>query len=75
MSPAQRWPLHAVPKEGEALSSWLHRVADCCQMDVHELLEGDLAYAQVDDLDTVPPIPLLMPWSSAAASSKTACAV
>lgn len=60
MSPAQRWPLHPAPKEGEALSSWLHRVAACHQMDVHELLEGDLAHGQVDDLDTAPPIPLLI---------------
>ena len=60
MSPAQRWPLHPAPKEGEALSSWLHRVADCYQMDVRELLECDPGHGQIDDLDTAPPIPLLI---------------
>ena len=60
MSPAQRWPLHPAPKEGEALSSWLHRVASCYQMDVRELLEHDLGHGQIDDLDTAPPISLLM---------------
>ncbi len=60
MSQAQRWPLHPAPTEGEALSSWLHRVADCYQMDMRELLEHDLCYAQIDNLDTAPPIPLLL---------------
>ena len=60
MSPAQRWPLHPAPKEGEALSSWLHRVADCYQMDMRELLEHDLGHGQIDDLDTAPPLPLLI---------------
>ena len=39
MSQAQRWPLHPAPEEGEALSSWLHRVADCYEMDMRELLQ------------------------------------
>ena len=60
MSQAQRWPLHPAPKEGEALSSWLHRVADCYQMDMRELLQHDLGHGQIDDLDTAPPIPLLI---------------
>lgn len=60
MIQAQRWPLHPAPKEGEALSSWLHRVADCYQMDVRELLEHDLGHGQIDDLDIAPPLTLLI---------------
>ena len=60
MSQAQRWPLHPAPKEGEALSSWLHRVADCYEMDMRELLQHDLGHGQIDDLDTAPPLPLLI---------------
>lgn len=59
MKPAQRWPLHPAPKEAEALSSWLHRVAACYRMDVHELLQHDLGHSQTDDLDTSPPLQLL----------------
>ncbi len=60
MRPAHRWPLHPAPKEGEALSSWLNRIADCYQMDVHDLLEHDLGHGQVDDdLDSAPPMSLL----------------
>ena len=59
MKPAPRWPLHPAPREGEALSSWLNRVALCYHMEVSELLEHDLGHAQVDDLDTAPPLALL----------------
>ena len=59
MKPAPRWPLHPAPKEGEALSSWLNRVATCYQMDVHELLVHDLGHSHLDDLDTAPPSSLL----------------
>ena len=59
MKPAARWPLHPVPREGEALSSWLNRVALCYHMEVSELLEHDLGHGQVDDLDTAPPLALL----------------
>ncbi len=59
MKPAPRWPLHPAPQEGEALSSWLNRVAACYQMDVHELLVHDLGHSQLDDLDTAPPTSLL----------------
>jgi len=45
--------------EGEALSSWLQRVAVCYQMDMIDLLEHDLGHGQVDDLDTAPPLSLL----------------
>lgn len=59
MKPAPRWPLHPAPREGEALSSWLNRVAACYQMDLHDLLEHDLGHGQVDDLDIAPPLSLL----------------
>lgn len=59
MTPAPRWPLHPAPKEGEALSSWLNRMAACYQMDMRDLLEHDLGHGQIDDLDTAPPISLL----------------
>ena len=54
-----RWPLHPAPREGEALSSWLNRVAGCYQMDMLDLLEHDLGYGQLDTLDTAPPLSLL----------------
>lgn len=59
MKPAPCWPLHPAPKEGEALSSWLNRVALCYQMDVRDLLEHDLGHGQVDDPDTASPMSLL----------------
>ena len=59
MKPAPRWPLHPAPKEGEALSSWLNRVALCYHMEEPDLLEHDLGHGQVDDLDTAPPLSLL----------------
>lgn len=59
MKPATRWPLHPAPREGEALSSWLNRVAACYRMDAHELLAHDLGHDQLDDLDTAPPLSLL----------------
>lgn len=59
MKPVPRWPLHPAPVEGEALSSWLQRVAACYQMDARDLLENDLGHGHVDDLDTAPPLTLL----------------
>jgi hypothetical protein len=56
--PALRWPLHPAPREGEALSSWLRRVAACYRMNARDLLEHDLGHGQVD-LDTAPPLSLL----------------
>ena len=37
MKSASRWPLHPEPQEGEALSSWLRRVAGCYDIDAREL--------------------------------------
>lgn len=39
----RRWPLHPSPGEGEALSSWLSRLAEAHLMRVEELLRHDLA--------------------------------
>ncbi len=59
MRPAERWPLHPSPKEGEALSSWLYRVAACYKMDIRILLEHDLGHDCLNDLDSSPPETLL----------------
>lgn len=59
MTLPRRWPLHPAPLEGEALSSWLHRVARCYRIDPHELLQQDLGHRQLHDLDIDPPAPLL----------------
>ncbi len=59
MKPAQRWPLHPAPKKGEALSSWLHRVANCYQMSADDLLAYELGCGQGDELDTAPSMALL----------------
>ena len=37
-----RWPVHPAPLDGEALSSWLRRIAGCYDLGVAELLEHDL---------------------------------
>jgi hypothetical protein len=54
-----RWPLHPAPVEGEALSSWLHRIAACYGMELADLLEHDLEHPRLDDVDTAPPMALL----------------
>lgn len=59
MKPLRRWPLHPAPREGEALSSWLHRIACCYQMNVRDLLQHDLNFNQTHDLDLRPPVALL----------------
>ncbi len=41
------------------MSSWIHRVAACYRMEMNDLLEHDLAYGQIDDLDIAPPTSLL----------------
>ncbi|MDQ0095160.1 TniQ family protein [Paeniglutamicibacter psychrophenolicus] len=42
MKPARKWPVHPAPIEGEALSSWLHRLAAGFHMDTFELLQHGL---------------------------------
>ena len=55
----QRWPLHPVSHQGEALSSWLFRVAHCYHMDLSDLLTYDLDHHQLLDLDINPHVDLL----------------
>ena len=38
---ARRWPLHPQPGAGEALSSWLSRLAALYSMSVLQLLENN----------------------------------
>lgn len=59
MTPPLRWPLHPDPQEGEALSSWLRRIAACYHMDAQELLKHDLGHDLHDALDVNPPMALL----------------
>jgi len=58
VNPAVRWPLHPAPLDGEALSSWLRRIAATYQMTVGELVEHGLGQdpkAEGDlDLDPSP---------------------
>ncbi|MEZ2390198.1 TniQ family protein [bacterium RCC_150] len=61
MTAPNRWPLHPRPLEGEALSSWLARLAGCYSMSVRNLLDSamDGREASEDDLDLAPPQKLL----------------
>lgn len=61
MKPPDRWPVHPAPIDGEALSSWLRRIAASYQMTVAELLEHGLGHdPQAErDLDADPPPRLL----------------
>ena len=69
MSPAQsvqRWPVHPRPHRGEALTSWLGRLASIYCLSVPQLLEHNLGPAsallndaRAEDLDWDPPLALL----------------
>ncbi len=61
MKPPDRWPVHPAPIDGEALSSWLRRIAASYQMTVAELLEHGLGHdpKAERDLDADPPPRLL----------------
>lgn len=60
---AVRWPLHPVPADGEALSSWLLRLADVYGMTLSQLVRHHLGAASFElkglhhsgDLDRQPP--------------------
>ena len=41
------------------MSSWLHRVATCYQLDMRLLLEHDLGHGRISDLDSSLPLALL----------------
>ncbi|MDV8015512.1 TniQ family protein [Rhodococcus sp. IEGM 1241] len=51
-----RWPVHPAPIPGEALTSWLARIAHKYGISV-DILASDLGYAigRDDDLDLAPP--------------------
>lgn len=62
MTGAARWPLHPQPEAGEALSSWLIRVADAYGMTPGQLVRHNLGPASFElreqnlsDLDMEPP--------------------
>jgi hypothetical protein len=61
MKPPERWPLHRAPIDGEALSSWLHRIAASYEMTAAQLIEHGLGHdPNVEaDLDLDPPPALL----------------
>lgn len=61
MRPGVRWPLHPAPVEGEALSSWLRRLAFVYNMDVPDLVRHGLddPDTTIDRLDGAPPLALL----------------
>lgn len=61
-----RWPLHPAPAEGEALSSWLARIAEAYGMDLSDLLRFGLGLdrapapsRRLEFLDVDPPEELL----------------
>ena len=55
MNTCHHWPLHPAPVEGEALSAWLHRVANCYEMNLMDLLLYEWGKGQITDLDIRPP--------------------
>lgn len=61
MKPPDRWPVHPSPLDGEALSSWLRRIAEDYRFSVTELLDHDLGQAglPLKDLNLAPPTALL----------------
>lgn len=61
MKPPDLWPLHPAPIDGEALSSWLRRIATGYQMRVGELIEHGLGHdpETESDLD-LEPAPVLV---------------
>lgn len=46
---AVRWPLHPRPRTGEALSSWLARIADAYDLHIDDLLVHDLGFHALSD--------------------------
>ena len=66
-----RWPLHPPPGEGEALTSWLNRLAEVYGLSVDDLLRHNLAAPGADlpnqqTLDLDPP-----PWLLPALAERT----
>lgn len=61
MRPPERWPLHPAPVQGEALSSWLQRIASRYRMRSVDLLDQELGQPEVHlaELDLDPPLSLI----------------
>ncbi|WP_063710648.1 TniQ family protein [Rhodococcus opacus] len=61
MTRTGRWPLHPPPQAGEALSSWLYRIAHLYSLSMDALLEHDLSHRGLTgrELDDDPPPALL----------------
>ncbi len=61
MTCSRRWPIHPTPLEGEALLSWLGRIAQNYEFSANELLKHDLGYVASGDenLDVAAPGGLL----------------
>ncbi|MBP2233295.1 hypothetical protein J2847_006632 [Azospirillum agricola] len=59
---AGRWPVHPVPLPGEALSSWLDRLALSYGYQAKDILRFDLGVTAVadDELDLDPPAAVLV---------------
>ncbi|KAF0957037.1 TniQ family protein [Rhodococcus sp. T7] len=57
MTRTGKWPLHPPPQPGEALSSWLYRIAQLHSLSLDELLEHDLNHRGLTarELDDDPP--------------------
>ena len=55
MTFALRWPLHPAPNEGEALSSWLNRVASCYGMFADDLIFAECGSNKPEELGIASP--------------------
>lgn len=80
MTAPTRWPLHPPPSIGEALSSWLTRIADAHQLRLDELLANNLGAYTFDVFDrtaggstSTRPASSSLRWSSAPAVTGTSC--
>ena len=59
MKASPRWPVHPAPRDDEALSSWLNRVAQGYGMDLQDLLHYEFGILAADRLDIDPSTRLL----------------
>ena len=63
MTRCRRWPLHPAPIDGEALSSWLRRIADCYGTGIEGLgadIGYNLAESNVADIIDLVPAPAMI---------------
>jgi TniQ len=66
MTGRRPWPIHPVPLPGEALLSWLGRIAHCYSYTVADLLTGDLGITacKAEHLDVAAPSELMAALSA-----------